>query len=122
MLLLRNLTVSRGPNTLFSGGSLTIERGWKVGLVGANGSGKSSLLGVIAGELPPDAGECEIVPGTRLARIAQERHPETKVVLTSGFPEAKLNGRGAAITGLRLLSKPYRREELARLLREVLGG
>ncbi len=72
MLLLRNLKVSRGPNTLFSGGSLTIERGWKVGLVGANGSGKSSLLSVIVGELQPDSGECEIVPGTRLARIAQE--------------------------------------------------
>ena len=72
MLLLRNLTVSRGPNTLFSGASLTIERGWKVGLVGANGSGKSSLLALLAGELSADTGDCEITPGTRLARIAQE--------------------------------------------------
>ncbi len=72
MLLLRNLTVSRGPNTLFSGASLTLERGWKVGLVGANGSGKSSLLAVLAGDLAPDGGDCEIQPGTRLARIEQE--------------------------------------------------
>lgn len=59
--------------------------------------------------------------GLDLARIAQDEYPETKVLLTSGFPEAKLNGRGAAITGLRLLSKPYRREDLAQILREVLG-
>jgi ATP-binding cassette subfamily F protein 3 len=72
MLLLRNLTVSRGPNTLFTGASLTIERGWKVGLVGANGSGKSSLLALLAGELSADTGDCEITPGTRLARISQE--------------------------------------------------
>ena len=72
MLLLRNLTLSRGPHTLFSGASLTLERGWKVGLVGANGSGKSSLLSLLCGELAADAGDCEIQPGTRLARIEQE--------------------------------------------------
>jgi ATP-binding cassette subfamily F protein 3 len=72
MILLRNLAVSRGPHELFSGVSLTIERGWRVGLVGANGSGKSSLLALLAGELAPDAGDCEIQPGTRLARVEQE--------------------------------------------------
>jgi ATP-binding cassette subfamily F protein 3 len=72
MILLRNLTLARGAQRLFAGASLTLERGWKVGLVGANGSGKSSLLASIAGDLAPDAGECELQPGTRLARIEQE--------------------------------------------------
>jgi ATP-binding cassette subfamily F protein 3 len=72
MILLRDLALSRGPHTLFSGVSLTLERGWRVGLVGANGSGKTSLLAALAGELAPDAGDCEIQPGTRLARVAQE--------------------------------------------------
>ena len=72
MLLLRNLTLSRGPHTLISGASVTVERGWKVGLVGANGSGKSSLLALLAGDLHADTGDCEIQPGTRLARIEQE--------------------------------------------------
>ena len=49
MILLRNLALSRGPHLLFSGVSLTLERGWRVGLVGANGSGKSSLLALLAG-------------------------------------------------------------------------
>jgi ATP-binding cassette subfamily F protein 3 len=72
MILLRNLALARGPHPLFSGVSLTLERGWRVGLVGANGSGKTSLLALLAGELAPDAGDCEIQPGTRLARVEQE--------------------------------------------------
>jgi ATP-binding cassette subfamily F protein 3 len=72
MIRLRNLTLARGAQRLISGASLTLERGWKIGLVGPNGSGKSSLLAMIAGELAPDAGDCEVQPGSRLARIEQE--------------------------------------------------
>ncbi|HXZ93113.1 MAG TPA: ATP-binding cassette domain-containing protein [Burkholderiales bacterium] len=81
MILLRNLTLARGAQRLFAGASLTLERGWKVGLVGANGSGKSSLLALIAGELAPDTGDCELRPGTRLARIEQEAPALTQSVL-----------------------------------------
>src|SRR5262245_52870790 len=72
MILLRNISLSRGPHLLFGGASLSLERGWKIGLVGANGSGKTSLLALLAGELGTDTGECVIQPGTRLARIEQE--------------------------------------------------
>ena len=71
MILFRNLAIARGPRTLFDRASLTLERGWKIGLVGANGSGKSSLLSLMAGEITPDRGECEIQPGIRLAWIEQ---------------------------------------------------
>ena len=72
MILLRNISLSRGPHLLFGGASFSLERGWKIGLVGANGSGKTSLLALLAGELSPDAGDCSIQPGTRIARIEQE--------------------------------------------------
>jgi ATP-binding cassette subfamily F protein 3 len=52
-----------------------------VGLVGANGSGKTSLLALLAGELAPDAGDCEIQPGTRLARVEQEAPALARSVL-----------------------------------------
>jgi len=58
--------------------------------------------------------------GVELARAAMARWPDLKVILTSGFPESRLSGNGEAPAGLRLLSKPYRREELARALREAL--
>ena len=43
-----------------------------------------------------------------------------RYLLTSGFPEAKMQGNGEAIAGVRLLSKPYRRDDLAQALRESL--
>ena len=58
--------------------------------------------------------------GFDLARQAMARWPMLKVVLTSGFPEAALNGNDGAVAGRRLLNKPYRRDELARVLREIL--
>ena len=81
MILLRNLALSRGPHLLFAGVSLTLERRWRVGLVGANGSGKSSLLALLAGELAPDAGDCEIQPGLRMARVEQEAPALERAVL-----------------------------------------
>lgn len=58
--------------------------------------------------------------GYDLARTALVRWPAMKALLTSGFPEAKLNGNGAPPVNIRLLIKPYRKEDLARMLREVL--
>jgi ATP-binding cassette subfamily F protein 3 len=72
MIRLRNLSLARGAERLIAGATLTLERSWKLGLVGANGSGKSSLLALIAGELGADTGDCELEPGVRLARIEQE--------------------------------------------------
>jgi PAS domain S-box-containing protein len=62
------------------------------------------------------------VSGFDLARSAIDRWPHLKVLLSSGFPEARLNGSSDAIDGIRLLSKPYRREDLARALRESLDA
>jgi hypothetical protein len=56
-----------------------------------------------------------------LARTAAARWPGLKILLTSAFPQAHGDERGGAVNGMRLLSKPYGREELARVLREVLG-
>ena len=81
MILFRNLAIARGPRTLFDRASLTLERGWKIGLVGANGCGKSSLLSLMAGELSADRGECEIQPGTRLSWIEQVAPPLEQPVL-----------------------------------------
>jgi len=60
--------------------------------------------------------------GYDLGRAAVARWPGIKILLTSGFPEEKLNGNGAPPWNMRLLIKPYRKDQLARVLREVLDG
>jgi len=72
MIVLRDLKLRRGTKVLFEGASLTFNRGQKIGVTGANGSGKSSLLALLLDEIHQDAGEFEIQPGLVLAHVAQE--------------------------------------------------
>jgi ATP-binding cassette subfamily F protein 3 len=72
MIVLRDLQLRRGTKVLFEGASLTFNRGQKIGVTGANGSGKSSLFALLLDEIHQDAGEFEIQPGLVLAHVAQE--------------------------------------------------
>ncbi len=60
--------------------------------------------------------------GYDLAKNAVARWPSLKVLLTSGFPETKLNGNGSASVKMHLLTKPYRKDDLASALRNALEG
>src|SRR6478609_6905442 len=72
MLRLSNLTLSRGNKLLLEAASLTVHAGHKLGLVGANGSGKSSLFALLRSELSQDAGEVALPPAWVIAHVAQE--------------------------------------------------
>jgi ATP-binding cassette subfamily F protein 3 len=72
MLQVTELSLRRGPRLLLAGATLTIYPGQKVGLVGPNGCGKSSLFALLRGELHADAGEVSIPPGWELAHVAQQ--------------------------------------------------
>jgi ATP-binding cassette subfamily F protein 3 len=69
---LRNVRLRRGPEPLLDSATASILRGEKVGIVGRNGSGKSSLLALIKGELTPDQGTLEIPGGLTFAAVTQE--------------------------------------------------
>src|SRR5262245_28325266 len=75
MLRLANLTLARGAKRLLEGASLTVHVGHKVGLIGANGSGKSSVFALIRGELLAEAGEMWIPPGWTIAHVAPATPP-----------------------------------------------
>jgi CheY-like chemotaxis protein len=61
--------------------------------------------------------------GYKLAASAMATWPHLKVVMTSGFPGAKLNGRFGVLSGsVRLLTKPYRKDDLARTLSDALNA
>jgi ATP-binding cassette subfamily F protein 3 len=72
MLRITNLVLARGTKRLLDNASLTLHDRHKAGLVGANGSGKSSLFAAIRGELHPDAGAIDLPPRWTLAHVAQE--------------------------------------------------
>jgi ATP-binding cassette, subfamily F, member 3 len=81
MLRLTNITLSRGARVLLRDVSLTVFPGHKMGVVGANGSGKTSLFALIRGELHADAGEMEIPPRWVMAHVAQETLATDRPVL-----------------------------------------
>src|SRR6516165_816503 len=72
MLRFENLALRRGPLLLFDKVDLALHAGWRVGISGRNGAGKSSLLALVAGELAPDAGHFERPRDWSLAFVRQE--------------------------------------------------
>jgi ATP-binding cassette subfamily F protein 3 len=72
MLSFTSATLRRGPRKLLDELSFTIYPGWRVGVVGRNGTGKSSLFASLLGELPPDHGNVSIPKNISIATVAQE--------------------------------------------------
>jgi ATP-binding cassette subfamily F protein uup len=72
LITLDQLSLAFGHLPLFDRADLRIEAGERIALIGRNGAGKSSLLKVLTGELPPDRGSIWRAPGLRIARLEQE--------------------------------------------------
>jgi len=72
MLVLSQLSLRRGTKLVLDRASLTVQPGEKVGLVGRNGAGKSSLFSLLAGRLHADAGDLALPPRWRIGEVAQE--------------------------------------------------
>ena len=72
MIRLQSLSLRRGVKPLLEGADLLLNAGEKIGLVGANGSGKSSLLALLRGELHADSGDCHLPATWRIAHVAQD--------------------------------------------------
>ncbi|MCB1641616.1 MAG: ATP-binding cassette domain-containing protein, partial [Xanthomonadales bacterium] len=72
MLNFTDLSLRRGPRLLLEGLSATVQAGWRVGVVGRNGTGKSSLFALVLGELSADRGDVSLPRGLDIATVAQE--------------------------------------------------
>jgi len=72
MLELRELRLRRGAAVLIDKANLTIFRGDKIGIVGRNGTGKSSLLALLRGDLGADAGEYKVPGKLNFVSVSQE--------------------------------------------------
>ena len=72
MIEARSLGLMRGGHWLFRHATFTLHPGWKVGVVGVNGSGKSSLFALLKGVLDPDEGNLSSADSSRLRILEQE--------------------------------------------------
>lgn len=90
LLTVQNLTLSFGERTLFSDVSFDVKEGEKVGFVGANGVGKTTLFKVITGELQPDEGGVFTGKNVRVGYMEQHTCSAENTVwdeLVSGFSD-----------------------------------
>ena len=81
MITLKNISLRRGAKILLDQTSVSLNPGEKVGLVGRNGAGKSSLFALLNKTLTEDSGEFDIPSQWRMGQVAQDM-PETDASAT----------------------------------------
>ena len=122
-----DLSLSFGPRRLFDGAGFTLAPRDRVGLVGANGSGKSSLLRILAGEQSPDRGQLTWRRGARAGYLPQDvaslpDGPLVEVVLGAVPGRGALEGRLAATeAALAAASEAGEQMELSQALADLHG-
>ncbi|WP_423821529.1 ATP-binding cassette domain-containing protein [Salinisphaera sp. SPP-AMP-43] len=92
LLQLRELRLAYGVDALLDDAELSIAAGERVALVGRNGTGKSTLMRIVSGEIEPDHVKREAKPGIRIARLEQEvpaaTHGSVYEVAAAGLGDA----------------------------------
>ena len=92
LLRLEQLQLAYGPQVLLDGADLVVERGERLALVGRNGTGKSTLLGLVAGDNQPDDGVVWRAPGLRIGVLEQDLPAASGMtifdVVAQGLPQA----------------------------------
>ncbi|KXS37396.1 ATP-binding cassette domain-containing protein [Modicisalibacter tunisiensis] len=122
MIALRQLDLQRGTQPLFEAAELTLYPGQKAGIVGANGTGKSSLFKLLLGELGPDRGEVSLAGGLRIAHMAQEVESLERSILDYVLDgDRELRATQAALDAARERDEAHREAELHGRL-EALDG
>ncbi len=115
LLSAREISRTHGLQTLFTGVSLSVDEGDRVGLIGPNGAGKSTLLKLLAGEDEPDEGAIVGAKGLRAVYVAQQE------VFPSGMTAREVVIDGAE-HGVDVASMDHHQAEiLAEMLLERVG-
>jgi ATP-binding cassette subfamily F protein 3 len=117
MLTISDLTFRMAGRTLIDDASVTIHDGAKVGLVGRNGTGKTTLFNLITGELSPESGTIEVPRGARIGRVAQEA-PGTDVALID-FVLAADAERSRLLAKAETATDPHRIAEIQLRLADI---
>ena len=103
VLRLSGASLAFGHRALLEGADLELERGDRVALVGRNGTGKSSLLGILSGDIEPDSGSLWVAEGLRISHLPQEVPHGASATVYETVAEG-LGGLGAALAEFHRLS------------------
>ncbi|MDQ0189737.1 ABC-F family ATPase [Alicyclobacillus cycloheptanicus] len=91
MIRVKDVSVSFGSRTLFENVNLSFDEGNRYGLIGANGSGKSTFMKILVGDVEPSTGTVTIAPGLRVGVLRQDhyQYDDCRVLDTvmMGYPE-----------------------------------
>ena len=125
LLSVDNVSIAFGAEALLDQASFQIDPGERVGLIGRNGTGKTTLLRLLAAEIQPDSGEIWRQPGLRLATLSQELPADTTATVFE-VVAGGLDGLGAllaeyheAATALVHDAAPERLRRVERLQHEL---
>jgi ATP-binding cassette, subfamily F, member 3 len=117
---LREASVAFGNEPVLIGVDLTVSRGERVGVIGANGAGKSVLAKLLAGVLPPTEGERWVGPSIEIGYLAQDPEPPPEATPLGLVRDAKPLYEGEAVNLLgRFL---FRYEQVREPVRNLSGG
>lgn len=81
MIQISQLSIQRGTTRLLDHANLTLHSGWKIGIIGSNGVGKSSLFQLLLGELHADTGELTLPDSAIISHMAQEVSATSQLAL-----------------------------------------
>ncbi|MBU5627459.1 ABC-F family ATP-binding cassette domain-containing protein [Oscillibacter sp. MSJ-2] len=122
VLELKNVCKSFGEKTLFSNLNLKVEGGERIALIGDNGTGKSTLIKLIMGELYPDDGRIKTGPSVRAAYLPQIIHfenPQRNLVDTMLYAKKNITPQSARN---RLAAYDFRGEDVFKSVCVLSGG
>ena len=117
MLHINGITYRIGDRTLLDGATAALPEGSRAGLVGANGTGKTTLLKIILGELPPEAGGILLPRGARIGTVQQEA-PEGPTSLIDHVLQADLE-RHALLNEADTATEPMRIADIQTRLADI---
>ena len=122
MIVIKNVTLRRGTKIVLQDASVTLQPGEKVGLVGRNGAGKSSLFSLLTHRLQSDAGDVAIPPRWLVGEVAQSM-PETDDSATDFVLEGdtRLNAANAALIAAEAADDGHAMAEAHQLIAEAGG-
>jgi len=117
MLTIRDLSFSIAGRPLFEAASAQIPAGARVGLVGRNGTGKTTLFRLIQGELPPDQGTISVPDGARIGGVAQEAPGDARSLIETVL--AADGERAALLAEAETATEPARIAEIQTRLADI---